>query len=639
MKPFSNLPPARIVVIGGNGETGRRILRMLRARHPTLILTSASRRAAIGDHLPPDVRHIAIDMRDSDSAIAVLRQFDLAILALGPMNAFAATPHALCLQAGIDCIDINDNLDAADAILALDSEASRAGRRILTGMGLAPGLSTLLLMQLARELASPSGTYRSRFYAGAAYGGGESSPHAILDSFRSQRTCLTQGQRCQESTPRRDARHQFHFPGQREALPLIPYSSPEIAGLASARRRTGCAAIATLDARYHIQFLSPGMASLFARLDRGRGMRQRLARLFYSNGQSIKRRKNADPDCSLWVYPDDRPQDGLLVHGGISSYDFTAAMACAAVETMLDRALDVQAGAHAVEHLPDTAHAALSAALRSHGVTYRRASDLQYQRDPLHFGWCQIVADKGEDWPHYAQCWYDIALHPRMSALQTRYLTESALWRQLKASLSPLGLARFVARVMLHWRRHYIALAPMRKRHATQAGHWARITRDISMFTAGYSQARALLGQEQAFTLYRRMFLDTGRMEMRWLWPMPEVVAESASPEVGIRAYWQAFAERCRELGLLSGNSTAQGYDVAYCAYADMFGQLECPELGNLVREMECEALTYMASASRVRIDWRQEKYGRASIRIETASLADTEARGRTTGEEACPPP
>src|SRR5437762_1935113 len=115
MKPFSNLPPARIVVIGGSGETGRRILRMLRARHPTLILTSASRRAATGDHLPPDVPHIAFDMRDSDSAIAVLRQFDLAILALGPMNAFAATPHAQCLQAGIDCIDINDNLDAADA--------------------------------------------------------------------------------------------------------------------------------------------------------------------------------------------------------------------------------------------------------------------------------------------------------------------------------------------------------------------------------------------------------------------------------------------------------------------------------------------------------------------------------------------
>ncbi len=50
---------------------------------------------------------------------------------------------------------------------------------------------------------------------------------------------------------------------------------------------------------------------------------------------------------------------------------------------------------------------------------------------------------------------------------------------------------------------------------------WQTITKDISMFTSGYSCARELLGQEVAYTQYRRMFLDTGKMEMRWLWPKP----------------------------------------------------------------------------------------------------------------------
>ena len=192
MKEHNSPGGARVVVIGGTGESGRRILRVLRARHPQLQLCCAARRPRPHE-LPAGVASATLDMRDSEAALALLCQFDLAIIALGPMDAFGAAPHALCLQAGIDCIDINDSLASAEAILALDGEARRAGRTILTGMGLAPGLSGLLLMKLAREQASPAGVYRSRFYAGAAYGGGETSPYAILDSFKPDIEVLRQG--------------------------------------------------------------------------------------------------------------------------------------------------------------------------------------------------------------------------------------------------------------------------------------------------------------------------------------------------------------------------------------------------------------------------------------------------------------
>ncbi|MEG2029863.1 MAG: hypothetical protein RR376_04340 [Janthinobacterium sp.] len=617
MKEHGSPGGARVVVIGGTGESGRRILRVLRARHPQLQLCCAARRPRPHE-LPAGVASATLDMRDSEAALALLCQFDLAIIALGPMDAFGAAPHALCLQAGIDCIDINDSLASAEAILALDGEARRAGRTILTGMGLAPGLSGLLLMKLAREQASPAGVYRSRFYAGAAYGGGETSPYAILDSFKPDIEVLRQGKRRHEAAPWHDGHASFLFPGQAKAAPLIAYSAPEVAALAAPRGRSGVAAqVMTFDPRYHIQFLTPGAARFFGRIGRWKGMRQRLARMFFNSGQSVKKRKNADADCSLWVYPDDRPEDGWLLHGAMSSYDFTALMACAATDTLLAGALGTDAGAYSVEHLAPDGHDALEAALRRYGVTCRRAGALRHKEDPLHFGWCQPVDGGAASLAHYGACWYDIVVHPRMTALQTRYLTDSAIWGLLRSQVRGLAFAGFVCRVMLRWRAHYAALAPLRAAHADHAAQWARITRDISMFTSGYSRARELLGQNEAFALYRRMFLETGRMEMRWLWPVPEVIAETAEPALAVRDYWLAFVGRCEELGLLRGRRSEHGYAIEYCAYAEMFFLLGCPELANVVREMEHEALGYMAAQAGVEVCWRAGANGSASVSIE----------------------
>ncbi len=41
---------------------------------------------------------------------------------------------------------------------------------------------------------------------------------------------------------------------------------------------------------------------------------------------------------------------------------------------------------------------------------------------------------------------------------------------------------------------------------------------------------------------------------------------------------------------------------ITDCTYANMFIQLDCPELSNLVREMEQEALEFMCSSSNIEV-------------------------------------
>ncbi|WP_033727782.1 saccharopine dehydrogenase NADP-binding domain-containing protein [Pseudomonas cremoricolorata] len=628
----NGVPPSKnVIVIGGTGETGRRILRALHRRCPHVRLSCAARRPDRSDTLPAGVSRVALDIDDSQSAVAVLRQFDLAIIALGPMDAYGARPHTLCLQAGIDCVDVNDSLSAADAIQALNSSALAQGRRVLTGMGLTPGLSGILLMKLVREQASASGTYRSRFYAGAAYGGGETSPYVLLDSFKPTLTAFIDGKRQTQPAPWGDAHSRFTFSGHATPAPLIAYSAPEIATLGAHDSSQTTHTINTLDYRYSIQFLSPRSARLMGRLSRWKGVRERLAKMFYSSGQSMKKRKKADPDCCLWVYPDNRPEDGWVVHGCISSYDFTALTACAAVQWLLAESGEIGAGVYSMEQLPASAHHAMETILRRHGISARRAKDLDPAMDPLQFGWCQVVSGSSHELPHFGQCWYDAAMHPRMPALQTTYLTDSAVWARLREKKPGLAMGGFVASFLWRWREHHRRLASFRSRHPTYAAEWAKITRDISMFTAGYSRVRDLLGQQQAYALYREMFLATGKMEMRWLWPVPEVIAATDDPSGAVRSYWQAFMARYQTLGLLRGQRTENGYRIDHCTFAEMFTLLGSPELNTLMREMEHEALAYMARLTTLEIDWQSAADGCATVSLNAPAAAALPAHTTTT--------
>ncbi|MFM9785573.1 hypothetical protein, partial [Streptomyces scabiei] len=66
---------------------------------------------------------------------------------------------------------------------------------------------------------------------GAAYGGGETSPQANLASFTNQLTCWRGGARQQVNTPWQDEQHQFAFPALKKPADLIPFATPEVAGL------------------------------------------------------------------------------------------------------------------------------------------------------------------------------------------------------------------------------------------------------------------------------------------------------------------------------------------------------------------------------------------------------------------------
>ncbi len=617
----------KVIVLGGTGETGRRIIFYLCTTHRKLEIASASRTPSQDTEYPSlQVTPIRLDIYNRQDAIETLAHFDLAIIALGPMDKVGALAHQCCLEAGIDCIDINDSLSAADEIHKFHDLARQQQNTILTGMGFTPGLSGLMLAKLAERNASSSGRYAIRVYMGAAYGGGETSPYTMLSGFKNTVTQILEGQRVEIPTPWKDDKAHFQFPEQPKPQALIPYSAVECAGLSHPDHPLK-ENVQYLDTRYHIQYLGQGFARLMTAISLGQKGQQFMARKFYQSGQNIKAKGKADPDTILWVYPDNSPEQGLLIHGVISSYDLTALMACAATDAWLAGQFNALHGVFTTDQLDGEVRKWLENALANRGVTYRPADLAALHRNGIYFGWVEPVCGQVHRLSNYGANWYTRGKqHPRLIPLQKQFLLESDIWKALRTQQSPLAFARFIIRTMMRWRRHNKQFNAYQNRHSASLRQiWKRVTQDISMFTSGYSCARDVLGQDTAAPLYRQMFLETGKMEMRNLWPEPQLFSAFSDPNQAALNYWLTFMRHYAALEVMHftiddqepGQLTCR---ITDCAYAKMFVEQGCPELANLVREMEHEAVVHLFSYTQLNIDWQSGANGEVTIVITSAT-------------------
>ncbi|WP_281544473.1 hypothetical protein [Grimontia sp. SpTr1] len=634
----SSADKKRVIVLGGKGETGYRIMHFLRSMNTSWEVVGTSRHAAnlSSDNTPL----LPFDLASPKEAIKTLSTFDLAIIAIGPMEKVREKAHLLCLDAGIDCIDINDSITAADSIFSLDQNAKDQNRLILTGMGFMPGLSSLMLARLAEEERSSQKYYSIRAYMGAAYGGGKASPHAILSSFEPYVSWIKNGKRQKLKTPWKDGKQLFTFSGHTKAISLIPYSAVENTAIVSEQSNISDK-IESLDSRYNIQYLHQGFARFLAAIAPSEKRKNQLADMFYKSGQSMKEKRDADPDTILWCYPDDSPEKGLLLHGMISSYDLTALVAACCAELYLNNQFSNTCGVLSVESLSKAHRYALIEGLSVQGVHFKEADLEQLKEAGLYFGWVECPQKYAQRMKHYSRNWYTAPKqHPRMIPLQKMFLLESDIWGALRKEFNPLSFAGFIVKTLSRWRQHQKMLSEYSSSVALPPPDiWAKAVKDISMFTSGYSCARDALGQDKAYKMYRKMFLETGKMEMRWLWPDAQQFTLLESPHHGAVQYWLAYLKSYADLNIITLSSEVDEigntfFVIKDCLYANLFSFLGCPELSHLVREMEREAFEYILLSNGGRVEWDVFEQGNVSALICPSSSENIVKHADPEGQE-----
>jgi saccharopine dehydrogenase (NAD+, L-lysine-forming) len=148
---------ARITVLGGCGTVGSIAVRTLTELGDFSEIIVADIDTARADWLVEDIGEdclssVSCDATDPRSIKEVIKGSDVVLNCAGPFYVLAPLILKAVIEAGIDYVDVCDDVDATIEILKLDKAAKRAGVSALIGMGSSPGVANLLVRFCAEQM-------------------------------------------------------------------------------------------------------------------------------------------------------------------------------------------------------------------------------------------------------------------------------------------------------------------------------------------------------------------------------------------------------------------------------------------------------------------------------------------------------
>ena len=153
--------PYRILVIGGYGFFGRRLVERLSLR-PGLQVIAAGRSTSQGRALVESLRKAAlsgvsnatldVSAPDFASQLAALKPH-VVVHASGPFQGQQYHVAQACISVGAHYIDLADGREFVSGITVLDSEAPAAGLAVISGASSVPALSSAVADHLTHGMA------------------------------------------------------------------------------------------------------------------------------------------------------------------------------------------------------------------------------------------------------------------------------------------------------------------------------------------------------------------------------------------------------------------------------------------------------------------------------------------------------
>jgi saccharopine dehydrogenase (NAD+, L-lysine-forming) len=139
----------KVIVLGGCGAVGSVAVRTLVGQNAFGGVTIADANLVRGRELAEElgergVTFVPLDAGDSASLERAIDGHDVVLNCVGPFYKTVRTVLDAVIRAGVDYVDICDDVDVTLEILELDARAREAGVTAVIGMGASPGATNLL---------------------------------------------------------------------------------------------------------------------------------------------------------------------------------------------------------------------------------------------------------------------------------------------------------------------------------------------------------------------------------------------------------------------------------------------------------------------------------------------------------------
>jgi lysine 6-dehydrogenase len=149
----------RVLLLGATGTAGRRASAEFVRSDQTSEVTLAARTrrkvesfASLLGGRSNNVHGVSIDATNSPAMAQAAAEHDVVASCAGPSNGLERIAVQACVEAGTPYVSLCDDHEAASAAFELDDRARKAGVTVVTGCGLSPGITNLLVAFAAEGL-------------------------------------------------------------------------------------------------------------------------------------------------------------------------------------------------------------------------------------------------------------------------------------------------------------------------------------------------------------------------------------------------------------------------------------------------------------------------------------------------------
>ena len=599
-----NRKSKKILILGGSGVVGRLLVNDLSRQLPELQIDIACRRPGAAFTLPNTVNKIELDIFDRERAIDLFGAYDLVVLVLGPFDIFKSYPHSLCIEAGVDCVDINDAFEATKEILKLDNLAREKNTMVLTSIGLTPGLSTLLLLSVLKKAPKGEKKVRVRLLMGDEPESGYAALFTLLANFKPQIKEIVNGKIYTQKVKWAGPENVYRFPQSEQFLKMVPYSSPEILTIQRSPW-VNMAEISKMNHMYHIKSMPFFFPAFFSRF---KLLRSASFLSFFSKKmialQSRMKPKNSSEKQSLSLVLAEC-QTGVectrAYTTGTSSYELTTAFIAAVTEMILDNTLQRKAGVITMEDCFETKEPFeaylekrdLFIQYDSYSATSQNPKDYPHQSKSL--ATSNIIMNQEKDilkssnLKHFGDCWHSLVIPLSVKREQFKTLMTSRLANKFSSIRKIILLIRVLKRMSQN--------SAEGAQYAKFSGiESKRLVNDFNMMAAGFATIQDWMGDTEGYPVFAEMVIASGLKEMEWLWPDSNDFILFNEPFDAFKQYWTAYLDACMRLSIIDYEISIDKPDsfqvnITACAYHELFSLFEYPELTKLICETECRCL------------------------------------------------
>ena len=139
---------AKVTVLGGCGAVGSVAVKTLAISgvFSEVVIADANleRARTMAKELGPGVTAVACDVLDPPSLRQALRGSDVVLNCVGPFYTTVKPILAAVMEAGVNYVDVCDDVDVTLDLLDMDEAVQRAGIAVLLGMGSSPGMTNVI---------------------------------------------------------------------------------------------------------------------------------------------------------------------------------------------------------------------------------------------------------------------------------------------------------------------------------------------------------------------------------------------------------------------------------------------------------------------------------------------------------------